>query len=391
MAKTLKQVLELYKPKAGDEQKFVAKHVVVKHDDANGNKDDVFQATNVKTVEREKNKHGYPPGADESVYEEVEQVEEAAQDDGGILDVKSTYLKIATNHAKQANAKGVSSYARMHHTKMCTKAIEASKMDDHTKAFHHYTGINMKEEVEIDYDMISELSDKTLKSYVKTAASQANQRYMANLLGKPAPKGIKDKDRRKGTQRAAEKMKEEVELGEEQLDELSSDTLRRYMKGARKDITKNTANLGDAPAGSKRLARINKRVKGFRTAWAKADAKESVELGEEQLDELSSDTLRRYMKGARKDITKNTAHLGDAPAGSKRLARINKRVKGYRTAWAKVDAKEGVELDDTTKLLELYVNLNDENKVSFVEMFDNDKELLMSFVNGNVESEGNNV
>ena len=388
MAKTLKQVLELYKPKAGDEQKFVAKHVVVKHDDANGNKDDVFQATNVKSVEREKNKHGYPPGADESVYEEVEQVdelkkstvrsyankksaelnsvpefpfkkkpmtkqqhanaakgmmgalqrlsgkkptseevqiEEAAQDDGGILDVKSTYLKIATNHAKQANAKGVSSHARMHHTKMCTKAIEASKMDDHTKAFHHYTGINMKEEVEIDYDMISELSDKTLKSYVKTAASQANQRYMANLLGKPAPKGIKDKDRRKGTQRAAEKMKEEVELGEEQLDELSSDTLRRYMKGARKDITKNTANLGDAPAGSKRLSRINKRVKGFRTAWAK------------------------------------------------------------------VDAKEGVELDDTTKLLELYVSLNDENKVSFVEMFDNDKELLMSFVNGNVESEVNNV
>lgn len=379
MAKTLKQVLELYKPKAGDEQKFVAKHVVVKHDDANGNKDDVFQATNVKTVEREKNKHGYPPGADESVYEEVEQVdeklsasadagtyirdfqkskapqfagkskekrremavaaymsskkgmkeevqiEEAAQDDGGILDVKSTYLKIATNHAKQANAKGVSSHARMHHTKMCTKAIEASKMNDHTKAFHHYTGINMKEEVEIDYDMISELSDKTLKSYVKTAASQANQRYMANLLGKPAPKGIKDKDRRKGTQRAAEKMKEEVELGEEQLDELSSDTLNRYMTKARKDITKHTAYLGDAPAGSKRLARINKRVKGFRTAWAKADAKESVEL------------------------------------------------------------------DDTTKLLELYVNLNDENKVSFVEMFDNDKELLMSFVNGNVESEGNNV
>lgn len=71
MAKTLKKILELYKPKAGDEQKFVAKHVVVKHDDANGNKDDVFQATNVKTVEREKNKHGYTPGNDEKVYEET--------------------------------------------------------------------------------------------------------------------------------------------------------------------------------------------------------------------------------------------------------------------------------------------------------------------------------
>lgn len=380
MAKTLKQVLELYKPKAGDEQKFVAKHVIVKQDDANGNKDDVFQATNVKAVNREKNKHGYTPGADESVYEEkhqvdeklsasadageyirdfqksdapqftgkskekrrqmavaaymsskkgmkeeVEQVDEASHDDGGILDVKSTYLKIATDHAKKSNAKGVSDYARMHHTKMCTKAIEASKMDDHTKAFHHYTGINMKEEVDIDDELLSELSDKTLKSYVKTAASQANQRYMANLLGKPAPKGMKDKDRRKSTQRAAEKMKEEVELGEEQLDELSSDTLRRYMKGARKDITKNTANLGDAPAGSKRLSRINKRVKGYRTAWAKADAKESVEL------------------------------------------------------------------DDTTKLLEMYANLNDENKANLVEMFSNDKELLMSFVNGSVESEEDNV
>lgn len=88
---------------------------------------------------------------------------------------------------------------------------------------------------------------------------------------------------------------EEVEQVEgEQLDELSSDTLRRYMGKARKAISKDTAYLGDAPAGSKRLARINKRVKGFRTAWAKADAKESVEQVEgEQLDELSPGWMLR--------------------------------------------------------------------------------------------------
>ena len=38
MAKTLKQMLEVYRPKAADEQKFVDKHVTVKYDDANGNK-----------------------------------------------------------------------------------------------------------------------------------------------------------------------------------------------------------------------------------------------------------------------------------------------------------------------------------------------------------------
>ena len=72
MAKTLKQMLEVYKPKAADEQKFVDKHVTVKHDDANGNKDDVFQGTNVKKVDRKKERHGYEAGEDEKVYESIE-------------------------------------------------------------------------------------------------------------------------------------------------------------------------------------------------------------------------------------------------------------------------------------------------------------------------------
>jgi len=70
--KTLKQILELYKPKSQDEDKFVKKHIVVKHKDRNGNGDDVFQATNIKAVGREKERHGYEPGEDEKVYEEYE-------------------------------------------------------------------------------------------------------------------------------------------------------------------------------------------------------------------------------------------------------------------------------------------------------------------------------
>jgi len=74
--KTLKQILEVYKPKSPDEKKFVDKHIVVKQKDRNGNGDDVFQATNIKTVGRKDERHGYDPNEDEKVYEEVEQVDE---------------------------------------------------------------------------------------------------------------------------------------------------------------------------------------------------------------------------------------------------------------------------------------------------------------------------
>lgn len=76
MAKTLKQMLEVYEPKAADEKKFKDKHVTVKQDDPNGNKDDVFTGSNIKTIERKKTRHGYDAGQDESVYEEAEQVDE---------------------------------------------------------------------------------------------------------------------------------------------------------------------------------------------------------------------------------------------------------------------------------------------------------------------------
>lgn len=76
MPKTLRQVAEVYEPKPADEKKFKDKHVVAKHKDVNGNGDDVFNATNVKTVDRNKEAHGYNTGQDEKVYEEVEQIDE---------------------------------------------------------------------------------------------------------------------------------------------------------------------------------------------------------------------------------------------------------------------------------------------------------------------------
>ena len=84
--KTLKQLLEkkadlpqlsspvepssitAYVPKTKDEKRFMDKHVVKKTEDANGNGDDVFRATNVKPHDRGHG-HGYNAGEDQKVYE----------------------------------------------------------------------------------------------------------------------------------------------------------------------------------------------------------------------------------------------------------------------------------------------------------------------------------
>ncbi len=57
--------------KSADEKRFADKHVIKKTADRNGNGDDVFNATNVKGVERSP-KHGYNPGEDEKVYEAMD-------------------------------------------------------------------------------------------------------------------------------------------------------------------------------------------------------------------------------------------------------------------------------------------------------------------------------
>lgn len=87
---TLKDMFEVYRPKSPDEQKFVDKHVTIKHKDRNevngkANGDDVFKATNIKTIEREKTRHGYDVGADEKVYEENEFVNEDDLIDEGFI------------------------------------------------------------------------------------------------------------------------------------------------------------------------------------------------------------------------------------------------------------------------------------------------------------------
>lgn len=72
MAKTLKSMMEVYAPRSKDEKRFKDKHIAVRSKlDDRGTKDDaLFNATNIKTIDRE-SEHGYNPGNDEKVYESV--------------------------------------------------------------------------------------------------------------------------------------------------------------------------------------------------------------------------------------------------------------------------------------------------------------------------------
>lgn len=63
-----------YEPKAGDEQKFVAKHATEKHADRVGNDEDVFDAGEVKydLNFKDEKRHGRKKGDDKKVYEATE-------------------------------------------------------------------------------------------------------------------------------------------------------------------------------------------------------------------------------------------------------------------------------------------------------------------------------
>jgi hypothetical protein len=94
--------------------------------------------------------------------EEVEQIDE-------IMDVASTYKKIAVQHLRDMSAKGATQKQKDYAKAMNKRALEASKMNNHTDALNHYRGV--KEEIE----QIDEISQATKDSYAAKAKSEVDQ------------------------------------------------------------------------------------------------------------------------------------------------------------------------------------------------------------------------
>lgn len=177
--KTLKQFAEqtgYRKVKSPDEQRFVDKHEAEVKQDRAGNKDDVFKATNIKTVERKKERKGYNPGEDEAVYEAMDaaaRFDHHHQHAKALLKSISQHLKThATEAAAYKDHKGRKGPNWGHTGSMEHVASQLSNIHDQLARTGEYS---MHEEVELD--------EKTL-----TPAEMKKREEVAKAIKRENPK-----------------------------------------------------------------------------------------------------------------------------------------------------------------------------------------------------------
>lgn len=208
---------------------------------------------------------------------------------------------------------------------------------------------------EVDLEKVNELASKTLKNYIRKAASPVNKSSAVNLASKGGFKlgisdggnsDIGDKEDRKafnrgrGIQRAAKKLYSRT--NEELVKEISDKLKTNYIKKANKqvsslgrsrdDINKSSISKQGKDKANKILDKAtNKRRFGVRMAASK--------LGEENIQELDTKTLANYQRKAgaqyqraKVDSDERTAYKPFSVKGGRALDAAeklkNKRGKG---------------------------------------------------------------
>jgi hypothetical protein len=246
--KTLADFFEVYRPKSPDEQKFVDKHVVIKHKDRNGNGDDVFNAKNIKKADRKKERHGYEPGEDEKVYEEVKGLDEASD---ALMSLKN---RIASNQKKMRAIPGI-------HPDKKRLAIQIEKdKKRHNELFNRMMGKNesidektltpaemtKREAVvkaikrgnpKMDKSMAYAIATKTAKRVAEEAdLDEALEPWMGKNIDKPAylrKKEYEDNKKDANPPKALKRIKEDQYEDFEQIDEISKGKAQKYIDKAR--------------------------------------------------------------------------------------------------------------------------------------------------------------
>lgn len=329
MAKTLKQVIEIYKPKAGDEQKFVDKHVIASKEDPNGNGDEVFKGTKVKVLDRKKERHGYDVGADDKVYEEktpkwnpIKHIPKEKQNDA---------IKTAAKDVKRG------SYA--------------------DRAALLRAGGVKEETVVEETEQIDELSKTTLGNYVKSAARNAVAARKIGADFEHRGKRAKSSGMKAANDEISQKYKEK------------SWKRRDGIEKAVNRLTKEEVEL--VTEGDESHARFQhyhnesaKLLKGIHSGLSKhydnVTNKKGYNNGEAHWGHV----------GDIKDIHSSLQDLHDRILQTGEYARPPKLVK------EEVEVQE----DTNTSLLNLYANLDDDNRISMVKMIDEGrKDELLEF------------
>ena len=307
MAKTLNQFLEGYlKVKNPDEQKFVDKHVTAKHPDRNGNGDEVFNGSKVKTADRRKDRHGYNPGEDEKVYEELK----------------------GSQHKIDANKNG--------------------KVDA-----HDFKLLRKKKKVAEEVEELDEVAAE-IDSIRKTLQSRMNRIYTPNHPEKKDSARLRSKLQRLKKKQAA--MKEEAE----QIDELDTATLKSYRTKARAQgnaiVDKMKMGGGDWSKDQKDTKTLRKRAAG-----ANMSGKQLVKRGEslkteevEQVDEISKATMGRYINKAKDSIDLTSYRQGHRdskgfPTSKPMERKLSKRHGGIELAVKKLTKEDAEQIDELSK------------------------------------------
>ena len=323
MAIKLKNFLEIYEPKSEGDRKFVAKHTIKKTKDANKNDDAVFTGSNVKKYNRE-DEHGYNPGNDAKVYEEVEPLEE--------MDVR-TAKELASKFRNQGKNKKAALYDNV---------AAALERKDNTTAQGFMAQIKNIDEASLTPDELKKCED-----YVK--GMKKNMKSFTSKYGKDA------KSVMYGT--ATKMAKEELEtIHEAKVKELYSDLMQHadkkgYTNKAQfKKADYETIGKKYGVSGSDVAV-----VAGHHTADTYSKLKEETEVEESRGHKILATAMRNM------DNMKNVKV--PTPAEKKEQ-----------------EAKKNVKEDLDGTLLGLYLDLDEENQKDMLEMIDaGNKEELIAF------------
>ena len=266
-----------------------------------------------------------------------------------LLDVATTYKKLAVKHLKDMHSKDATEANKRYAQTMNKRALEASKMSNHTDALNHYRGV--KEETELDEAVDpSEVasnpkmynSDTVKKAYYHKNASESDKKSLERHLDRHHGNKEwrkKPPDRWTGHiatitkhMSAAEKkdkgwsnpnVKEETEMG----DAAHATTMKHRVlvtysdpnhtashmrkEKVQKHLLVPSSHKGESvyKAEAEELAKKHMKKQGYRVHEVEHVGLVTKKVNEEieQLDEISSETLQRYKDKAKESAEKLTA------------------------------------------------------------------------------------
>ncbi len=301
-----------YRPKGGDEQNFFDQHKIEVIDDANGNGDEVFKGTGVKVIDRMSERHGYDHEEGKKVYDLRKNAE------------------VAVKEELEQVQEGEDSHAQFQKYHNDTAKL---LKDIHKGLSKHYDNVTDK------------------KGYNGGQASWGHVGDIKNIHRQL--QDIHDGILQHGEWAKPAQLKT-VREDVEQVDELSNATLNNYANKAKKSA--------DAMHAKGQPAKGNKRDSNVSKAQSTVMMRDAGLKEEEQVNERSLSTGEM---NKREDIVKG---MKKGLGGFK--ARYGKDAKAVMYATATKLAKEEVEEDIDTSLLELWVTLDAGDRDKLSEMID---------------------